>query len=170
MSPRAPLKGMSPYEALYGKKPDLSKLRRFGENVWVHNPNGSKLESRARKGRWLGFDEISSGHRIYWEDKRNVTVERSISFETRDAVLEGELDGYVKPAPPDFKFDEQPDVTDNEESDSPAADAPVDESKTEEHKRMPLPKQRHQQHHPSLRLRQQNRQCDAARALENPLT
>ncbi len=44
------LKGMSPYEALFGKKPDLSKLRRFGENVWVHNPNGSKLESRARKG------------------------------------------------------------------------------------------------------------------------
>ncbi len=86
---------------------------------------------RAR-GRWLGFDEISSGHRIYWEDKRNVTVERSISFETRDAVLEGELDGYVRPAPPDFKFDEQPDVNDNEESDSPAVDAPVDESKTEE--------------------------------------
>lgn len=49
-------------------------------------------------GRWLGFDEISSGHRIYWPNERKVSVERSVQFED---VLEGELDGGVgKHAPP----------------------------------------------------------------------
>ncbi len=119
------LKGMSPYEALYSKKPDLSKLRRFGEYVWVHDPNGSKLEPRACRRRWLGFDDISSGHQIYWEESRSVAVERSVSFETRDAELEGEIDGFVKPAPPDFKFEEQAEVDDNENEDAP--DAVVDE-------------------------------------------
>ena len=35
--------GKTPYEAAFGKKPDLSKVREWGEKVWVHVEKGSKL-------------------------------------------------------------------------------------------------------------------------------
>ena len=72
--------GKTPYEMLYGKKPNLKNLHEWGTEVWVHTTEGSKLDGRAKVGRWIGFDEVSNGHRIYWPDKRSVTIERSIKF------------------------------------------------------------------------------------------
>ncbi len=118
---------MTPYEALYGKKPDLANLRAFGERVWVHDPTNSKLDAQARVGRWLGFDEISSGHRIYWPEERKVSVERSVQFED---VLEGELaGGSGKRAPPartveaEMEFCEV-EANSDEKEDEPPAEAP----------------------------------------------
>ncbi len=78
-------------------------------------------------GRWLGFDEISSGHRIYWPDERKVSVERSVQFED---ALEGELvDGSGKRAPPartveaEMEFREV-EATGDEKEDEPPAEAP----------------------------------------------
>ena len=34
-----------PYERLYGQKPNLSNLPKWGQNVWVYNPKGSKLDA-----------------------------------------------------------------------------------------------------------------------------
>ena len=70
----------TPHEILTGKKPDLSNLHPWGTRVWVHDTKGSKLDGRAKEGRWVGFDEESRGHRIYWKDKRSVTVERNITI------------------------------------------------------------------------------------------
>jgi hypothetical protein len=63
---------------LYGKKPNLAGLPEWGAKVWVHDDSGSKLDGRARIGRWIGFEEASNAHRIYWPDKHSVTVERSV--------------------------------------------------------------------------------------------
>ena len=44
------------------------------------------------------FDEESNGHRIYWAEKRMVTVERSVKFNFEEnmpdegKLLEGEFD------------------------------------------------------------------------------
>ena len=54
------------FEAFFGKKPNFKGLQEFGAKVWVHDANGSKLDGRSTIGRWVGFDEESSGHRIYW--------------------------------------------------------------------------------------------------------
>lgn len=89
------LGGMTPYEKLTGTKPDLSGLRAFGDRVWVHDTSQSKLDGRARVGRWVGFDKAPGAHRVYWPDKHTVTVERSVRFEPVDAGLEGELDAGV---------------------------------------------------------------------------
>jgi hypothetical protein len=71
--------GNTPYEAAFGKKPDLSKVREWGEKVWVRTEKkGNKLGGRVREGRWLGIDDTSKGVRIYWPDKRNITVERNV--------------------------------------------------------------------------------------------
>jgi hypothetical protein len=94
------LRGITPWQALYGSPPDLSGLKRFGEKVWVHDPTGSKLTLHAREGRWIGFDTESRGHRVYWLTNRSVSVERNVYFAAA-ARLEGEnLDVPISNAAP----------------------------------------------------------------------
>ena len=59
----------------------------------MHDTSGSKLDGRAKEGRWVGIDEESRGHRIYWPGKRLVTVERSVRFvpDEVNVPLEGEF-------------------------------------------------------------------------------
>ena len=38
------LNGKTPYEMLYGKKPNLAGLREWGTKVWVHDASGTKLD------------------------------------------------------------------------------------------------------------------------------
>ena len=66
---RALENGKTPYEMLTGEKPNLAGLREWGTKVWVHNKNGSKLDGRSKIGRWVGFEEVSDAHRIYWSEK-----------------------------------------------------------------------------------------------------
>jgi hypothetical protein len=77
--------GMTPYEAAFGKKPDLKGVREWGETVYVRIEGGTKLGGRVREGRWLGMDEESKGARIYWPDTKSVTVERNIYFDNVSA-------------------------------------------------------------------------------------
>jgi Reverse transcriptase (RNA-dependent DNA polymerase)/gag-polypeptide of LTR copia-type len=92
------LDGKTPYEMKFGTKPNLAGLHEWGAKVWVHDKTGSKLEGRSRIGRWVGYEEASNAHRIYWPDKRKVTVERSIKFDENDILipatvpLEGEFE------------------------------------------------------------------------------
>ena len=72
---------------LTGKKPNLARLQEWGTKVWVHDKSGSKLDGRSRIGRWVGFEEASDAHRIYWSEKRSVTVERSIKFDENDVLV-----------------------------------------------------------------------------------
>ena len=72
---------------LYGKKLNLRKLYEWGNQVWIHTPGGSKLDGRSRMGKWIGYDEISNGHRIYWPDKHSVTVEHSVKFSNDEVIL-----------------------------------------------------------------------------------
>jgi hypothetical protein len=51
------LQGLTPYEALTGNKPDLTDLRIWGCQVWVHDSTGSKLDSRAKEGYWVSMSK-----------------------------------------------------------------------------------------------------------------
>jgi hypothetical protein len=109
------LKGHTPYEAINGKPPNLRNLPEWGCKVWVHDTKTGKVGTRAKEGRWVGYDENSNANRIYWPDKRSVAVERNVKFSQTyeptplddDMVLEGEnepLDettsSTLPPAPP----------------------------------------------------------------------
>src|ERR1700678_2002459 len=74
------VEGMTPFEAAFGKKPNLKGVREWGEKVYVRVDKGTKLGGRVREGHWLGIDEESKGARIYWPDTRAVSVERNIYF------------------------------------------------------------------------------------------
>src|SRR5271168_88594 len=76
------LDGKTPFEVFYGLKPNLKGLPEFGAHVWVHNPDGMKLNGRAVARRWVGFDEDSSGHRVYSPITRTVAIERSVKFDS----------------------------------------------------------------------------------------
>ncbi len=84
------LKDTTPFEMLTGSKPDLSNIHPWGCKVSVHDTAGGKLDGRSKEGRWVGFDDESKAHRIYWENKRTVTIERNVKFlpEDVDIVVE----------------------------------------------------------------------------------
>ena len=55
------VEGMTPYEAAFGKKPNLKGVCEWGENVYVRVEKGTKLGGHVREGKWLGMDEESKG-------------------------------------------------------------------------------------------------------------
>lgn len=85
--------GATPYEAAYGKKPDLRGVREWGSRCWVRNESSAKLGGRVAEGVWVGIDDKSKGSRVFWPGKRRVTVERNVYFDESSATadhLEGE--------------------------------------------------------------------------------
>ena len=71
----------TPYEVLNGRKPKLSNLHSWSCMGRVHDTGGSKLDRHSKTGHWMGFDtETKDGHRIYWSERRIVTVEKSITL------------------------------------------------------------------------------------------
>jgi transposase InsO family protein len=79
---------VTPYEQLYGSKPDLGGVPEWGRPVWVHVDSGSKLNGRGAKARWVGFDRDSThAHRIYWQDKNRVSVERNVRFTSNTVTV-----------------------------------------------------------------------------------
>ena len=75
------VEGMTPFEANFGKKPNLKKVHEWGEKVYVGVEGGTKLSGRVREGHWIGIDLESKGARIYWPDNKKVNVERNIYFD-----------------------------------------------------------------------------------------
>ena len=65
----------------------MRNLHEWGNQVWAHTLEGMKLDGQSKVGKWIGYDEISNGHRIYWPDKRSVTVERSNKFNNDDVLF-----------------------------------------------------------------------------------
>lgn len=74
------LDGKTPYEARYGKAPDLRHLQPFGAKVWVRLEKYDKLGPKAREGRFVGYPKESKGIYVYWESTRTITVERNAVF------------------------------------------------------------------------------------------
>ena len=71
---------MTPYEAAFGKKPNLKGVQEWGEKVWVRVEKGDKLSGRVHKGHWLGIDEESKGVCVWWPDTKTVSIERNVYY------------------------------------------------------------------------------------------
>ena len=74
--------GMSPYQAMYGEKKDVSDFRAFGCRAWVHldkqrRQNG-KHTPRAKEAIYVGFTENMSAWTFYIpEDRKIMTTNQS---------------------------------------------------------------------------------------------
>ena len=88
-----------PFEAAFGKKPNLKSVCEWGEKVYVRIKGGMKLGGRVREGRWLGIDNESKGAQVYWPGSKMVTVERNIYYDNSPVSCleeEQELVGLTK--------------------------------------------------------------------------
>jgi len=89
--------GMSTSEEAYsGKKPDLSHLRIFGANVYMHVTKDArkKLEPTAEVGIFVGYTDMPHNYRVYLPDSGKTVVRRDIKFQEEKAMkcsLEREL-------------------------------------------------------------------------------
>ena len=82
------LGNVTPYERLYGEKPNLASVPEWGQRVWVHNDAGSKLDARAIEGHWVGYDKDNThAHRIYIASKNSIAVERNVRFAPTDVTV-----------------------------------------------------------------------------------
>lgn len=81
----------TPYEMRFRTIPDVSDVKTFGCICFVELNTSGKLDARAEECRWVGFDPMSNGHRIYWPSRRRISVERDVTFSNREIpLLEGE--------------------------------------------------------------------------------
>ena len=66
LSPTQVLVKTTPYEKLYGRKPDLTKFRTFGStvDVCITKPK-KKLENRGQRGIFVGFAHNNIDYRVY---------------------------------------------------------------------------------------------------------
>jgi hypothetical protein len=99
-STRALGNNTTPYEKLYGNKPNLSGVPEWGQAIWVHFGTGSKLDARGIEAHWVGYDAKSThAHRVYWPYKNSVTIEHNIKFASPYVTIHSRPPGIITPLP-----------------------------------------------------------------------
>lgn len=85
-------KGTTPYELWHGAKANVSILRKFGTEVYVHIPKQRrrKWDRKAEKGIFVGYDEETKGYRIWLPHRRKVEVHCDVVFNERESTVPAE--------------------------------------------------------------------------------
>ena len=84
-----PRTGQTPYKYLTGIKPNLSNMHTFGTVCYAYVQNKTKLDPRAEKGIFVGYDRSSPAFLVYYPDQNNVRKIRCVKFtEKFDSVDE----------------------------------------------------------------------------------
>ncbi|PIK49150.1 polyprotein [Apostichopus japonicus] len=81
-SPTKVVKGMTPFEAWTGEKPNVSNFRSFGCVAYAHVPKDEcqKLDSKARKCICLGYGTETKGYRLYDQKRSKMFFSRDVQF------------------------------------------------------------------------------------------
>ena len=122
-------KDKTPYELRHKKKPNLAGIQEFGVTAYVKDLKAGKLDVQAKVGWFVEYDSKSKGYRIYWPQKRSITIEWNVVFNQDDiqnfndsaviqdeAQSEGERQKIIQ-AP--LNNTKKTDTPDNKESDNP---------------------------------------------------
>ena len=85
-SPTRTLENKTPYEAWYGKKPDLFHLRALGTTAYALIPDETrtKLDFNTRKCQLVGYGGTNQ-YRLYDPVKNDVIISRNVVFDTEEA-------------------------------------------------------------------------------------
>ena len=72
----------TPEEIWSGKKPHIGHLRVFGCDAYVHVPDQdrTKLQSKSKKGIFIGYDETKQGYKVYDMEANKTIVSRDVLF------------------------------------------------------------------------------------------
>jgi Reverse transcriptase (RNA-dependent DNA polymerase)/gag-polypeptide of LTR copia-type/Integrase core domain len=82
-SPTRSLKGKTPYEAWFGRKPDLSHLKILGTPTYIHIPEEKrvKLDSHSHVGQLVGYGGTANQYRVWDHIRKDVVVARDVVFD-----------------------------------------------------------------------------------------
>lgn len=96
--------GKTPFEALTGLKPNLSKMHVFGTTCLAYVQNPKKLEPRSKEGVFVGYDKRSPAYLIYYPESRRVERVRCVKFfdaENEVSLIEEEVAPVPRVLPAD---------------------------------------------------------------------
>ena len=89
---KALTRNSTPFEQVYGIKPDVSNLRVFGCFVMYKDDKAKKLDVRAREGVMLGYSLTSKAYRILDRYSQKIIVTRDVKFwEEREGMEENHV-------------------------------------------------------------------------------
>ena len=73
----------TPYEMLFDRVPNISNLRVFGCDAFVHIPihKKNKLGPKARKGTFIGYEDNSPMYKVLMWDSMKVERSRNVTFD-----------------------------------------------------------------------------------------
>ena len=94
-SPTTSLNYGTPYECWFGSKPDVSHMRVFGSQCFVHIPDDQrrKLDAKSYRGIFVGYPEGTKGYKIYNVASGKFTRTRNVVFD------ENNFHNFDQPAP-----------------------------------------------------------------------
>ena len=107
-SPTTAVKGMTPFEALTGEKPQVDTLRVFGCLAYahIHKDERQKFDSKARRCIFLGYGTVTKGYRLYDVNRSKVLYSRDVIFdESKPGVEKEPKDEPRNPAEQDVDLD-----------------------------------------------------------------
>jgi hypothetical protein len=97
----------SPYEALFGVKPDLDGLKVWGSPCWryISKDLRNKLEDTAKQGIFVGYHPVKAGYLVFHPQDRTCAVGRTVKFAengilTKSSVNDDDDDPPTYPIPP----------------------------------------------------------------------
>lgn len=95
------INGKTPYEAWFGKTPDLRHLRIIGTKAYVLNKNTTKgkFDARSKEGILVGYSEVSKGYRIWINSESRIVTTRDVKFDieldSERIAVDEDLDDFM---------------------------------------------------------------------------
>ena len=74
---------MTPFEAFTGAKPNVKNMNIFGSTCYAYIQDKQKLDPRAKKGIFKGYDKYSPAYFIYLKESRGIRRVRCVTFTNR---------------------------------------------------------------------------------------
>lgn len=86
------------------KKPYLGGIQEFGAAAYVKDLSAGKLDARAKKGRFVGYDSESKGYRIYWRSSDDTATIPGVtqSEGEKDKIIQAPQNAAENPTEPDI--------------------------------------------------------------------
>ncbi|QRW09611.1 Transposon Tf2-1 polyprotein [Ceratobasidium sp. AG-Ba] len=117
----------TPYELMYGVKPDVSALREFGSPCWVLDQSGknTKLDPKSHKSTFVGIDVGGKAWRYWSHEKQTVLVSRNVKFPPTPQAKEPDSDEPTARVPVEGEGEPESEPAETEPAPAPAKAEPT---------------------------------------------